>query len=77
MMKFQGKQTVNNMMVIALLVAGGAFALFYIPTLQVGQAIQVKATPYDYSFHYPIGQPVPGKKEIADLAKDHDLSIKD
>lgn len=77
MMKFQGKQTVNNMMVIALLVAGGAFALFYIPTLQVGQAIQVKATPYDYSFHYPVGQPVPGKEEIADLAKDYDLSIKD
>ena len=77
MMKFHGKQTVNNMMVIALLVAGGAFALFYIPTLQTSQAMQVKSTPYDYSFHYPIGQPVPGKEEIADLAKDYDLSIKD
>lgn len=77
MMKFHGKQTVNNMMVIALLVAGGAFALFYIPTLQTSQAMQVKSTPYDYSFHYPVGQPVPGKEEIADLAKDYDLSIKD
>lgn len=77
MMKFQGKQTVNNMMVITLLIAGGAFALFYLPTLQVSQSMQIKAAPYDYAFHYPVGQPVPGKEEITELAKDYNLSITD
>lgn len=77
MMKFQGKQTVNNLLVSTVLIAGSAFAIFYIPMLSVGQTMEVKSRPYDYYYHYRADQDIPGKQEISSLAAKYDLGIKD
>ncbi|MDE7324656.1 MAG: ABC transporter permease [Lachnospiraceae bacterium] len=77
MMKFQGKQTVNNLLVSTVLIAGSAFAIFYIPMLGVGQMLDVNSRPFDYCYHYRMDQTIPGQEEIAELASQHGLSIKD
>lgn len=77
MMKFQGKQTVNNLLVSTVLIAGSAFAIFYIPMLSTGHTMEVNSRPYDYYYHYRADQKVPVKEEISLLAAAHDLSIKD
>ena len=38
MMKFQGRQTVRNMLVMTLLVAGAYFASFYAPMMSSSSA---------------------------------------
>lgn len=77
MMKFQGKQTVNNLLVSTVLIAGNAFAIFYIPMMTVGQTMEVKSRPYDYYYHYRADQKIPGEEEISVLAGKHNLAIKD
>lgn len=76
-MKFQGKQTVNNLLVSTVLIAGSAFAIFYIPTMSVGSALEINARPYDYYYHYRADQVIPGEEEVAALAGDYGLVIKD
>lgn len=77
MMKFQGKQTVNSLLVSTVLIAGSTFAIFYIPILSVGQTMEVKSRPYDYYYHYRADQEIPGEQEISSLAAKYDLKIKD
>lgn len=77
MMKFQGKQTVNNLLVSTVLIAGSVFAIFYIPILSVGSTMEVKSRPYDYFYHYRADQEIPGEEEVAALAAKHGLAIKD
>ena len=64
MMKFQGKQTVNNLLVSTVLIAGAAFAIFYLPMMAVGHIMGVHARPFDYYYHYRMDQTVPGRDEI-------------
>ena len=77
MMKFQGKQTVNNLLVSTVLIAGSAFAIFYIPMISVGSSMEINARSYDYYYHYRADQAIPGEEEIAALAADYGLKIKD
>ena len=77
MMKFQGKQTVNNLLVSTVLIAGAAFAIFYLPTLSTGQLINIENRPYGYICRYPDSQKVLSEKEISDLAADYGLSLRD
>ena len=77
MMKFQGKQTVNSLIVCTVLIAGGCFAVFYLPILSVSSLEEAKARPYDYGFHYRADQELPGKDEIAGKAGEYGISIKD
>lgn len=77
MMKFQGKQTVNNLLVSTVLIAGSAFAIFYIPMMSVGSSMEISSRPYDYFYHYRADQSIPGQEGIAALAADHGLAIKD
>lgn len=77
MIKFQGKQTVNNLLVSTVLIAGSAFALFYIPMMGVGQLMDVHSRTFDYGYHYRMDQTVLGQKEISELAAKHGISIKD
>ena len=58
MMKFQGKQTVNNLLVSTVLTAGTAFAIFYIPMMRVGHSMEVNTRPYDYYYYYRADQSV-------------------
>lgn len=77
MMKFQGKQTVNNLLVSTVLIAGAAFAIFYLPTLSTGQLINIENRPYGYICRYPDSQKVLSEKEISDLAADYGLTLRD
>ena len=51
MMKFQGRQTVNNMLVMSLLIAGAFFASFYTPMLGTGAMMSYDTRPVDYAYH--------------------------
>lgn len=77
MMKFQGKQTVNNLLVSTVLIAGAAFAIFYLPMMAVGHIMGVHARPFDYYYHYRMDQTIPGRDEIGALASEYGLSISD
>lgn len=77
MMKFQGKQTVNNMIIVTLLIAGACFAIFYIPIVGVGGLLVYENQPYDYFFHYRADQSVSGEEEIRALADEYGLTLKD
>lgn len=77
MMKFQGKQTVNNLLVSTVLIMGGVFAIFYIPMLSVGSMMGIEGRTYDYAYLYRADQNVPGEQEIAALAGKYDLAIRD
>ena len=77
MMKFQGKQTVNNLLVSTVLIAGSAFAIFYIPMLGAGQVLDVHSRPFDYCYHYRMDQTALQQEEIQKLAAAHGLSVKD
>ena len=77
MMKFQGKQTINNMIVVALLIAGACFGIFYMPVMSIGTMMQYAAQPYDYFYHYRADQPLPDREAVEALAGDYGLSLKD
>ncbi len=77
MVKFQGKQTVNNLLVSTVLIAGSAFAIFYLPMLSVGSRMETENRPFDYFYHYRLDQDIPGEDEIKSLAGSYALSIKD
>lgn len=77
MMKFQGKQTVNNLLVSTVLIAGSAFAIFYSPMMSMGQTMEVKSRPYDYYYHYRADQEIPGEEEVSALAGKYSLMITD
>lgn len=77
MMKFQGRQTVNNMIVVALLIAGSCFGIFYIPMTAIGAMMTYAAQPYDYFYHYRADQTMPDKAAVEELAEEYGLSLKD
>ncbi len=77
MMKFQGKQTVNNMLVITLLIAGGCFAIFYLPTNGISAMFRYASQPYDYFYNYQADQDVPGREEVEALGREYGLSFQE
>ena len=77
MMKFQGKQTVNNLLVVTLLIAGGCFAIFYLPTNGIAAVFRYASLPYDYFYKYQADQNVPDRTKVEALGKEYDLSLKD
>lgn len=77
MMKFQGKQTVNNLLVVTLLIAGGCFAIFYLPTNAVSALVHYASQPYDYFYQYQADQDVPDREAVETLGREYGLSFKD
>ncbi len=77
MMKFQGRQTVNNMLVITLLIAGAAFAIFYLPVGSLSSLLGYRAYTCDYFYQYRADQKIPGKEAVVELAEQYHLSLKD
>ncbi len=77
MMKFQGKQTVNNLLVSTVLLAGACFAIFYVPAMATGNFLNVRNRTYDYLYHYRADQKVPGKEETEKLAAKYGVFLKD
>lgn len=77
MMKFQGKQTVNNLLVITLLIAGGCFAVFYLPTNGISAMFRYASQPYDYFYSYQADQDVPDKETVEALGREYALTFQD
>ena len=75
MMKFQGRQTVRNMLVIAVLVAGAYFAAFYVPMMGTGASRDYRTRSVDYAFRYRADQKVPGEEEIRKMAEEEGVSL--
>ena len=75
MMKFQGRQTVRNMLVMTLLIAGAYFASFYAPMLNTSSAYSFSARPVDFEYHWRNDQNWPQREEVESLAAEHDVDI--
>lgn len=75
MMKFQGRQTVRNMSIIALLLTASLFACFYPP--QLYSALNIYGnSPVDYELHYNLSEDEVNQQDIYRLAEKHDVQIK-
>lgn len=77
MMKFQGKQTVNNLIVITLLIAGACFGIFYLPASAVSALVRYANQAYDYFYHYRADQNVPDREAVEALGNKYQLTLKD
>lgn len=77
MMKFQGKQTVNNLLVITLLIAGGCFAIFYLPTTGVSALFRYASRPYDYFYKYQADQDAPDRESVETLGREYGMTFKE
>lgn len=75
MMKFEGRRTVLNMVVVTLLIAGAYFASFYAPVLCTGSMLQFEDQKVDYAFHYRGDQSLPSQKEIRRMAEDRGVTL--
>ena len=76
-MKFQGKQTVNNLLVVTLLIAGGCFAIFYLPTNGISSMVRYASAPFDYFYHDRADQNVPCREDVEALGREYGLTFKD
>lgn len=77
MMKFQGKQTVNNLIIVTILIAGACFAIFYLPVTSAGALLEYAERPFDYYYEYRADQRVPEEYAVRELAGEHQLTLKD
>ena len=75
MMKFQGRQTVRNMLVMTLLIAGAYFASFYAPMLNTSSAYSFSTRPVDFEYHWRNDQNWPEREEVESLAEEYDVDI--
>lgn len=75
MMKFQGKQTVNNLMVVTVLIAGACFGIFYIPMMSTGQTMALKERANDYYYLYPNDKELFEREQVEQMAADFGVSI--
>ena len=75
MMKFQGRQTVRNMLVMTLLIAGAYFAAFYAPMLSTSSAYSFSTRPVDCEYHWRADQDWPGQDEVSALASEYGVDI--
>ena len=75
MMKFQGRQTVRNMLVMALLIGGAYFASFYAPMLGSSMAHSYDTRPIDFAYHWRADQDIPERDEVQRLADEAAVEI--
>ena len=75
MMKFQGRQTVRNMLVMTLLIASAYFASFYAPMLNTSSAYSFSTRPVDFEYHWRNDQSWPERDEVETLAAEYDVDI--
>lgn len=75
--KFQGKQTVNCMLVIALLMGGGCFAAFYTPITMTAFERNLQAKEWDYEYTIPQNRKALNEKQIEEIVKKHGGNIQE
>lgn len=76
-MRFQGRQTVRNMLVMTLLIAGAYFASFYTPMIGTGAMMGYDARPVDYAYRFRADQDIPMETEVRRLAGEYGVTITD
>lgn len=76
-MRFQGRQTVRNMLVMTLLIAAGYFGSFYAPMLGTGSMMGYDRRPVDYAYHFRADQDIPLEAEVRALAEEYGVTITD
>lgn len=76
-MRFQGRQTVRNMLVMTLLIAGAYFGSFYAPTMGTGAMIGYDQRPVDYAYHFRADQDIPLEAEVRALAEEYGVTVTD
>ena len=77
MMKFQGRQTVRNMLVITLLIAGSYFGAFYTPMLGTGALMDFEQRTVDYAYRFRNDQDIPKEDEVRSMAEKAQVVITD
>lgn len=77
MMRFQGRQTVRNMLVITVLVAGAYFGAFYTPMLGTSAMLSYDARPIDYAFHYRADTEMLSEADIRSTAKKESVVVRE
>ena len=75
MMKFQGRQTVRNMLVMTLLIAGAYFAAFYAPMLSTSSAFSFASRPVDFEYHWRCDQNLPQQDEVKSMAEEYGVDL--
>lgn len=75
MMKFQGRQTVRNMLVMALLISGAYFASFYAPMMGSSMAHSYETRPIDFAYHWRADQDIPQRDAVQRLADEAAVDI--
>lgn len=75
MMRFQGRQTIRNMLVVTVLVAGAYFASFYTPMVTGPGQQDIQNRPMDYSFFYRADQEMITRSQIEAMAADFGAQI--
>lgn len=75
MMKFQGRQTVRNMLVMTLLIAGAYFGAFYTPMLGTGAMLGFDQRPMDYFYHHRADENLPDQARVIDLADQYGVTL--
>ena len=76
-MQFQGRQTVRNMLVVTVLVAGAYFASFYTPMMIVPGRAEIENRPVNYQFFYRADQDMITKSETEKMASDFGAKVID
>ena len=76
-MRFQGRQTVRNMLVMTLLIAGAYFGSFYTPMLGTGSMISYDQRPVDYVYNFRADQDIPLEEEVRALAEEYGVTVTD
>lgn len=76
MMQFQGRQTVRNMLVVTVLVAGAYFSAFYVPLMATPAKLSFADRTEDYAFRYRADQTLPCQDEIERLAGQYGVTVK-
>lgn len=77
MMKFQGKQTVNSLLVSTVLIAGGCFGIFYLPIISSGAFREIDVRTTDYVMSWRADQQGMTKDEISSLAGKYGVSLEE
>ena len=75
MMKFEGRQTIQNMCVITVLIVGALFAAFYCPAIIVPTSYSLSQNPIDYKFTFRENEEAITKKEVYEIADKYDVKI--
>lgn len=75
MMKFQGRQTVRNMLVMTVLLAGAYFASFFTPMMLSSSGQSTANRPIDFLYHYRTDQNMLTKPDVQQMAEEYQVEI--